>query len=80
MAMRARVPVILVAAFMEADGKYHVRMSEAMEMEGAHDRQADILRNAEKVLRAAEGFIRRAPQQWSVPLPVWPSAMELMPQ
>jgi hypothetical protein len=33
--------------------------------------------NAEKVLMVAEGFIRRAPQQWAIFQPVWP---DLLPQ
>jgi KDO2-lipid IV(A) lauroyltransferase len=80
LATRARVPVAVVAAVLETDGKYHVRTSELVEMEGDHGQEIETLRNAEKVLSVAEGFIRQAPQQWSVPLPVWPSTMGLVPE
>jgi KDO2-lipid IV(A) lauroyltransferase len=79
LAMRARVPMAVVAAFLAADGKYHVDVSEMIEPAGDPRKEADTLRTAEVVLRAAEGFIRRAPHQWSVPLAVWPSALELAP-
>jgi hypothetical protein len=53
--------------------------SEPIEMEFDLDREKAILRNAEKVLRQAEGFIRLAPQQWNVPLPVWPQYLGNVP-
>jgi lauroyl/myristoyl acyltransferase len=80
LAMKAGVPVTVVAAMRVSDGRYHVMASDTIEMEGSHDHAAETLRNAERVLRAAEGMIRRAPQQWSVPVPVWPSALGLVPQ
>jgi hypothetical protein len=27
----------------------------------------------------AQGFIRQTPSQWSVPLPVWPQTLDLIP-
>jgi KDO2-lipid IV(A) lauroyltransferase len=80
LAMRAGVPMAVVASTLEPDGKYHVEVSEMIEPEGDPRKDADVLRNAEAVLRVAEGFIRRAPRQWSVPLAVWPSAVGLAPQ
>jgi KDO2-lipid IV(A) lauroyltransferase len=80
LAMRARVPIAVVAATLAPDGKYHVEVSEMIEPKGDPRNETDTLRNAEAVLRVAEAFIRRAPQQWSVPLAVWPSAVELAPQ
>jgi KDO2-lipid IV(A) lauroyltransferase len=80
LATRARVPVAVAAAMLETDGKYHVRITDLVEMDGGHDQEIETLRNAETVLRMAEGFIRQAPQQWSVPLPVWPSTLDLVPE
>jgi KDO2-lipid IV(A) lauroyltransferase len=80
LAMRARVPIAVVAATLALDGKYHVEVSKLIELEGDPRSERDALENAETVLHIAEGFIRRAPQQWSVPLAVWPSAVELAPQ
>jgi hypothetical protein len=57
-----------MATIQQADGKYHVYRSEFMEMEP----YLEAMRNTELVLKQAEEFIRLAPQQWNVPLPVWP--------
>ena len=79
LALQAHVPIVVMAAIYQADGKYHVLSSEPIEMEYDSDREKEILRNAEKVLKQAEGFIRLAPQQWNVPLPVWPRYLGNMP-
>jgi hypothetical protein len=56
----------------QSDGRYQVLCSEQIEVEDDPDRAIETLRNAERVLKEAEKFIRLAPQQWNVPLPVWP--------
>lgn len=78
-ASKARVPVVIMAAIQEADGTYHIRNSEPIEMEHHPDRAEGNVRNAEKVLRRAEDFIRLAPQQWNMPLPVWPELLKKVP-
>ena len=80
LAIKARVPVVITVTYLQPDGKYHVFASEPIEMDSHPDQETAILRNAEKVLVEAEGLIRRAPQQWSVPLPVWPMLMEQVPR
>ncbi len=72
LAARARVPVVLLATLREPDGRHRVFASDPLEMDSDPDREREARRNGEKVLRAAEAFIRRAPAQWSVSLPVWP--------
>jgi KDO2-lipid IV(A) lauroyltransferase len=79
LATKARVPVILAVAHLQQDEKYHVFASDLIEMDTHPDPKASMLRNAEKVLAAAEDFIRKCPHQWSVPLPVWPQVMHLVP-
>jgi phosphatidylinositol dimannoside acyltransferase len=79
LALKARVPVVIMAAIYQADGKYHVLSSEPIEMEWDSDREKEILRNAENVLNQAEEFIRLAPQQWNVPMPVWPQLLGSVP-
>jgi KDO2-lipid IV(A) lauroyltransferase len=79
LALKARVPVVIMAAIYLADGKYHVLSSEPIEMECDSDREKAILHNAEKVLKQAEEFIRLAPQQWNIPLPVWPQLLGNVP-
>jgi len=79
LALKAHVPVVIMAAIYQADGKYHVLSSEPIEMECDLDRGNEVLRNAENVLKKAEEFIRLAPQQWNVPMPVWPQLLGNVP-
>ena len=79
-ATKACAPVIVAAAHLQKDEKYHVFASAPIEMDPYPDRYMGLLRNAEKVLAVAEDFIRRSPQQWSVPLPVWPQILDLFPK
>ena len=71
LASKAHVPIVVMAAIQQADEKYYVLRSEYLEM----DPDLEAMRNAERVLKQAEEFIRLAPQQWNVPLPVWPGVM-----
>lgn len=80
LAMKARVPVIVAVANLQEDEKYHVFASDLIEMDPQPDSEVGTLRNAEKVLAVAAEFIRRCPQQWSVPLPIWPEVMDLVPK
>ena len=80
LATKAHVPVIVAVANLQKDEKYHVFASDFIEMDPYSDPEAGTLRNAEKVLAVAEQFIRKCPQQWSVPLPVWPQVMDLVPK
>jgi lauroyl/myristoyl acyltransferase len=79
LASKAHVPVVIMAAIQQTDGKYHVLSSEPIEMESDSNRERGILHNAERVLKQAEVFIRLAPQHWNVPLPVWPDLLESVP-
>jgi KDO2-lipid IV(A) lauroyltransferase len=80
LATKARVPVMLMASDLQADGKYHILTSDLIEMDPDPDRERGAIRNAEKVLTVAEGFIRQVPQQWLVSLPVWPETLDLTPE
>ncbi|HET9588814.1 MAG TPA: hypothetical protein VFO91_08500, partial [Anaerolineales bacterium] len=79
LASRACVPVMIMAAIQGTDGKYHIMNSEPIEMDDHAEGDKGNLRNAEKVLRRAEDFIRLAPRQWNVPLPVWPELLGKAP-
>jgi KDO2-lipid IV(A) lauroyltransferase len=79
LALKTHVPVVIMAAIYQADGKYHILSSEPIEMEGDSDHKREILRNAENVLKRAEEFIRLAPEQWNVPLPIWPQLLSKVP-
>jgi len=79
LAIKAKVPVMIVATRLGADGRYHVRTSEPIEMESDSNHEKEVLRNAERVLEEAEKFIAQAPEQWSISLPVWPDLMNRVP-
>ncbi len=75
LASKARVPMIVMAVIQQTDGKYYVFCSEQIEIEHDLDHKKETLRNAEGVLKEVERFIKMAPQQWNVPLPVWEEAL-----
>lgn len=79
LALRARVPIVIMATIQHADGTYHVMSSEPIEMEPGREHNRELVRNAENVLKQAETFIRMAPEQWNVPLPVWPELLDMTP-
>lgn len=78
MALTASVPLVLVACRLEDDGLYHLSASPQIELDAYPDHRQQLLRNAEKVLAIAEGFIRQAPQQWMITQPVWPEVVPLL--
>ncbi|MCX7028795.1 MAG: hypothetical protein NTU62_01575 [Spirochaetes bacterium] len=79
LAVKAKVPVMIIVTNLQPDGKYHMLTSDLIEMDPHRDRATEEIQNAEKVLGIAERFIRQAPQQWSISLPVWPQALDLVP-
>lgn len=79
LATKACVPIVIAGTVRREEGKYHIFASDPVEMAPHPNPDLGMLQNAEKVLGTAEQFIRMAPQQWSVPLPVWPQIMDLVP-
>jgi lauroyl/myristoyl acyltransferase len=71
-ALKAKVPVMVAVANWCRDGKYHIRLSDPIYMQPYADRDDEIIQNAERVLRVAEAFICKAPEQWLMFYPVWP--------
>lgn len=79
LALKAQVPVKVTYAQMKSDGRYHIDITEPIEMESYPDRHQEIILNAERVLSVAEAAIRQAPQQWAMFYPVWPEMLDKMP-
>lgn len=77
LALKAQVPIQMIAVRREADGRYHFLASDLIEMEPYPDRDEELRRNTEKVLEVAETWIRPNPEQWGISLPVWPEALEI---
>lgn len=67
LAMRAKVPVIVLSSSLRPDGRYEVIASDPIPMEST-----DQIVNAERCLAFAEEIIRREPTQWAMPHAVWP--------
>jgi KDO2-lipid IV(A) lauroyltransferase len=79
LALKADVPIIVVAVVMKPDGRYEVVHSDPVVMERSADRNFDLIHNAGRVLRIAEDYIRLAPNQWSMYYPVWPEVEKHLP-
>jgi KDO2-lipid IV(A) lauroyltransferase len=79
LALKANVPVIVAAPIKHPDGKYHFLFSDPIEMQPNPDRHAEIMVNAENVLRVAADFIRQDPIQWAMTFPVWPEIIDQVP-
>lgn len=80
LALKAQVPVLVIAMLKRSDGKYHFLFSEPIEMQPHSDRRKEIILNAENILHVAEDFIRHDPSQWAMTFPVWPEAMDQVPR
>jgi phosphatidylinositol dimannoside acyltransferase len=72
LALAADTEIIVAAAIKQAGDIYDIQNSEPISMQKCSDHTKEILMNAERVLRVAEGMIRQAPEQWSMFFPVWP--------
>ncbi len=80
LALKAKVPVVVVGSRLEEDGKQHIYASAPVEMSPHPDRAQQLQSNAEKVLAVVEDFIRRDPQQWLISQPVWPDIIQDVPR
>jgi KDO2-lipid IV(A) lauroyltransferase len=79
LALKANVPIILLAVIMDTNGFYTIQVSPPIYMKPNPDRNLELISNAEAVLTVAEQFISRAPQQWAMFFPVWPALSETVP-
>lgn len=80
LALQTKSPVIVVACIGNEDGKYSADASDPIYMDQYDDPVQEMERNAEKVLKQAEIYIRAHTNQWSMFYPVWPWALNEMPQ
>ncbi len=78
-ALKADVPVILLASVKDLAGKYQTFSSDEITFIHYKDRHEQIILNAETILAYAERFIQPTPEQWVVVQPVWPDAVKRMP-
>lgn len=76
LAVKAKIPVTLVAGRMQPDGTYRLLMSEPIPMKMYTDLDKETVTNAEAVLRVAEEWIKQNPEQWSMYFSVWPETVK----
>ena len=72
MAKEANAPVFILAATSQPDGSYYLVGSDPVWMESAKDLEIEILNNANRVLKVAEGIIQEYSNQWAMFYPIWP--------
>lgn len=72
MAIEADAPVIVVEPISQPGDRYQLDASEPIWMESFDDLETEVLYNANKVLKVAEGIIKRHYQQWAMFYPIWP--------
>jgi len=80
LALQTQSPIVVVACIGTEDGKYTAEASDLIYMDKYDDPVQEMERNAEKVLKQAEVYIRAHANQWSMFYPVWPFALDEMPQ
>lgn len=80
LALQTHSPIVVVACVGQEDGRYTAESSDLIYLERYSDPVEEMERNAEKVLKQAETFILAHPEQWSMFYPVWPWALDEMPQ
>ena len=80
MALQTKSAVLVIACIGTPQEDYRLECSDLIFMKPYTNRQDEIERNAERVLKEAEKFIQEYPTQWSMFYPVWPFALEEMPQ
>ena len=78
LALRTGAPILPVASYFRPDGGHHVviRPPIPVDRETA-DRTAEVSRVTGEIARELEGLIRRAPEQWHLLQPNWPSDREV---
>jgi len=72
MALKAKAPVVILAAITLTDGSYRLVGSEPIWMTPNDDLETEIITNAENVLKIAEPIIAKHAQQWAMFYPIWP--------
>ncbi|HUZ20215.1 MAG TPA: phosphatidylinositol mannoside acyltransferase [Acidimicrobiales bacterium] len=73
LALRSGAPLLPCAVFHDVDGMHHGVVLDALDTARRGHLREDVERVTADLARALEGLIRRAPEQWHVFQPNWPS-------
>lgn len=79
LALQTNSAMLIIACVGTPEKDYILECSDLIYLQSYKDPVREIVENAEKVLKAAEPFIRAHPEQWAMSYPVWPFALDQMP-
>ncbi len=79
LALQTNSAMLVIACIGTPEEDYLLECSDLIHLQPFEDPVQEIEKNAEKVLKAAEPFIRAHPEQWAMSYPVWPFALNQMP-
>lgn len=80
LAIKTQVPISIIACMrMETERRYCLFASPLIKMVPFEDRDEELIYNAEVVLKVAEEYLKKSPEQWAMFYPVWPQVLKEMP-
>ena len=79
LALQTKCAMMIIACVGTPKEDYILECSDLIYLKPYKNPVLEIVKNAEKVLKVAEPFIRAHPEQWAMSYPVWPFALDQMP-
>jgi lauroyl/myristoyl acyltransferase len=71
LALGTGAQILVGVSHRTGEGSYRADLALAPQPESTGDRKQDAIRWAQGSLSVLEGFIRRRPEEWMMPVPVW---------
>lgn len=72
LAWRTGANLLVGASYRVGEGAYRAEVALAPRPESTGDRRGDVARWAQASLTLLESYIRKWPEEWLMPIPVWP--------
>lgn len=79
LALRGGTPILPVCVTRNPDDTYHAVAYPPVFAAPSGDREADVRRTTEQLVRCLEDMIRKHPEQWHVPHMIWPEPPAKLP-
>jgi len=79
LALQTNSAMLVITCVGTPEEDYILECSDLIYLRSFKDPVQEIEKNAEKVLKAAEPFIRAHPEQWAMNYPLWSFALDQMP-
>jgi KDO2-lipid IV(A) lauroyltransferase len=71
LAMKTQANILVVNIDRRGDGAYFISLEPVQRPETTKDKKKDAIQWAQNALLTLEGYIRKSPEEWVVPFPVW---------